>query len=249
MAAAESACPICKHSPLVTNASKALRATARNFLKIQMANAESSKAVELTPSAAPESKEPSVAAQEELKTPITNGKTINDDREPELPVTKSVREEAEQSDEVVQSIEVSNYETTPLIRTDSHQMQRETSRRPTIVSASGNEPDDDDIEINVGLGEYDLSQIAEGSKRTPVDDMEQWPEEQAFEKSRKNSTLPQVQAQSQNSNQSFNGTASFNDFESSGMGQNMNNMQNDQQFWDMMQSGGMNNMSKTPVIS
>ena len=116
------------------------------------------------------------------------------------------------------------------------------SRRLTIDSTSGNEPDDD-IEINVGP-EYDLSQIVEASKRSPVDDNEQWPEEQRFEPTRKNSTIPPNQ--SQNHNQSFNNNASFNnDFDNSGMNSNVNQNQMDQQFWEMMQSNNMNNMSKS----
>lgn len=97
----------------------------------------------------------------------------------------------------------------------------------------------------MGLEEYEYSQIPDGSKRTPVDEVEQWPDEQVYEKPRKNSTLPHSQNQNQNQNQSFHGSTPFNDFDNSGVNQNMNTVQNDQQLWDMMQSGGMNNMSKS----
>lgn len=246
-AAAESACPICKHSPFVTNIGKGLRATARNYLKNQMANAEANKATE-TPSIAPESKDVPTAVLEEVKMPVANGQSIVDDTVQETPVSNAAQEENEQSEEVVQSIEVSGIPSADSTATDNQQTQGESSRRATIVSTSGNEPDDDDIEINVGLGEYDVSGIAEGSKRTPVDEAEQWLEDQPYEKTRKNSTLPSNQNQSQN--QSFNGNGSFNDFDNSAATQNGNGMQNsDQQFWDMMQSGNMNNMSKFEISS
>lgn len=114
------------------------------------------------------------------------------------------------------------------------------SRRPTLDSASGNEPDDD-IEINVGP-DYDLSQVAEVSKRSPVDDGDQWfGDHQYYEKPRKNSTAPHSQTQSQNQHQSFSNEASFNnEFDMSNP--NFNNMppEAQTQFWNMMQSNGMN---------
>ncbi|KAK5087263.1 hypothetical protein LTR70_007025 [Exophiala xenobiotica] len=187
-AAAGGACPLCKHEPLLSNASKALRGTARNYLKSALASAE--KSTEPTPSLPPtESREN--APGQAPETPAQNG--TNGTHAPEeqsqekVETTQAVEESLEPSAEVVQSIEE----------------PEKTSRRATMDSASGNEPDDEDIEINVGP-DYDLSQVPD-PKQTTFEDENQWPQDQHFfhEQSRKNSTKPQKQEQPQNNSFNF----------------------------------------------
>ena len=97
-------------------------------------------------------------------------------------------------------------------------------------STSGNEHDDEDIEINVGP-EYDLSQVPE-PKQSAFEDENQWPQDQHYfhEQSRKNSTKPQKQ--DQNLNNSFS--------HDNNMANLTPDMQNQLlQFQQNMQSNGM----------
>ena len=100
-----------------------------------------------------------------------------------------VLEQQEQSDDVVQSIEVELPTPCKTQNVNTLQEPRGMARRPTIDSADGNEPDDD-IEINVGA-DYDPSNIPQidPTKKSPVDDGEQ----RFYEKPRKNSTMQQKQ--------------------------------------------------------
>lgn len=109
-AAAGGACPLCKHEPLLSNASKALRGTARNYLKSALANAE--KSTEPTPSREKEnvpSQAPETPAEVAPNgTPGTHATEEQSQPEEKVENTQAqaVDELLEPSAEVVQSIEV-----------------------------------------------------------------------------------------------------------------------------------------------
>lgn len=107
IAAAGGACPLCKHEPLISNASKALRGTARNYLKSALANAE--KSSEPTPNVPPTESKENVPSQAP-ETPAddeTNGINSNEEQAQEnTEVAQPVEDGSEPSGEVVQSIEV-----------------------------------------------------------------------------------------------------------------------------------------------
>lgn len=70
--------------------------------------AEANKAAEPVSNAAPESKEASVVAQEDLKTPTTNGQAVGDDQMQDSSLApQEPQNEAVQPEDIVQSIEVS----------------------------------------------------------------------------------------------------------------------------------------------
>jgi len=125
---------------------------------------------------------------------------------------------------------------TPQAGANDMQEPEKSSRRDTMDSASGNEPDDEDIEINVGP-DYDLSQVPD-PKQSAFEDENQWPQDQHYfhEQSRKNSSKPQKQEQSQ--------TNSFN-FD--------NNTSSDAQQFPMqnngLDAGAMPNMSTLMALS
>jgi len=106
-AAADGACPLCKHEPLISNASKALRGTARNYLKSALANAE--KSAEPTPSVPPAETRENAASQAPETPAIdgTNGINSSEEQVQErIETIQSAEDGNEPSAEVVQSIEV-----------------------------------------------------------------------------------------------------------------------------------------------
>lgn len=227
----------------MTGASKALRATARNYLKSQMASAESAKSVEATPAT------PTIQPEPQETVVSQNGGTSHEavidassgEKERETAQT-GTEGQSMQSEDVVQSIEVGNLFTGIGNVADQVQVPRQSSRRDTLDSASGNE--DDDIEINVGP-DYDFADLPAKGDAT-AEEEDQWSGEQQPnpEKSRKNSTLPtnQQRSQSQIQNQmqpTQSDSSQMNSFSS--FDGNSGNMSNDQMM-NMMQnmSMGMN---------
>ncbi|KAK5096328.1 hypothetical protein LTS08_007584 [Lithohypha guttulata] len=227
----EKKCPACNHTPLVTSASKALRGTARNYLRTQMASADAAKSAEATNSAPPEPRETPMASDIPVSTSAAGKQEGEEKKLEDAQTSQTVDEQPEQNEDVIQSIEE------PKTR----------SRRPTIDSASGNELDDD-IEINVGP-DYDLSEIPDVSKRSPLaDENDQWLGEQhPSEKPRKNSTIPQHQHTPQN--QSFASDASHNNF--SGYNQDFSGMPNEAMMNMMpnMMNGGMQNLQNMNMMN
>ncbi|KAK5948369.1 hypothetical protein OHC33_010543 [Knufia fluminis] len=189
---------------MLTRNYKALRGTARNYLKSALANAE--KSTEPTPSVPPTESQEKIQNQAP-ETPAENGangtSAMEEQVKENIETAQANEESAEPSTEVVQSIEVRlSLQKHDRSRANETQEPTETSRRDTLGSASGNEPDDEDIEINVGP-DYDLSQVPD-PKQFALEDEQQLPQEQQYhhEQPRKNSTKPQKQDQS--SNNSFN---------------------------------------------
>ena len=244
--AKKAACPFCKHAPFDSIVSKALRSTARSVLKSELNKVE--KIGENTsPSVPAEPREKQTSPQQivtsngaELKTEVVA--TPVEEAKP----VQNGHEQLDQSDEVVQSIEVGQLAVQEMHAiANMYQEPSQMSRRPTLESGSGNEHDDEDIEINVGP-DYDLSELPERSKRTPPDDGEQWfGDQQHFEKPiRRNSNMPQTQQQTQNNtNQSFLSNDSFdNNFDMSNP--NFQTMPSEaiSQFQNMMGNGMNPNM-------
>lgn len=90
----------------MTTASKALRATARNYLKNQVANAEANK-IESTPSIPPETGSTPILTQDVT---VANGSEVKiegDEQGIEDAAPAQIQKQQDQSEELMQSIEVS----------------------------------------------------------------------------------------------------------------------------------------------
>lgn len=106
--AAGSHCPLCKHTPFFSNLAKAARGTARSYLKNSLASVEPSKTTE-TPTPAPPAepvevnvpRQDSIPDDPRIEGSPTNGVAQDSENVPET------TEQAEQSGDVIQSIEVS----------------------------------------------------------------------------------------------------------------------------------------------
>lgn len=228
-------CPLCKHEPFFSNASKAVRGTARSYLKA-LANADTTKTVETTPVApVPDLKETmSIQTRDSIAVEAVTSKDVSNGEN----VTKadSVQEPDDQADQVVQSIEVRKLSivfTNKLAK--MLQEPKEISRRQTMDSASGNDPDlDDDIEITVGT--YEPSVPKERSQNVVVDERDQgWdgPQSHPPPPNRKGSTVQPRQEQNYDNSFGFDSNGANMDSPNDAMVQ----MQN---FMQMMHQNGMN---------
>lgn len=98
-------CPLCKHEPFFSNASKAVRGTARSYLK-SLANADASKPIETTPAATNGEPKDIPPSQIRDSAAIEADNTKDGSNGDILVKTEPTKEQDDQADQVVQSIEV-----------------------------------------------------------------------------------------------------------------------------------------------
>lgn len=192
--------------------------------------------METTPVApAPEFKETiPVQTRDSVTVEPTNGKDVSDGES--LVKPESIQEPDDQAEQVVQSIEVRG----PLtLSTDEFaklsQEPKEMSRRQTMDSASGNDPDmDDDIEITVGT--YEPSVPKERSQVVADERDQAWdgPQSHPPPLNRKGSTAQPRQEQNYDNSFGFDGNGPNMDMPPN---EAMVQMQN---FMQMMHQNGMN---------